>query len=113
MRFWGHDGAFEVCFFVERSALSRLSPGAALDEASMLHEFDRYRDRILEVANKAYQSRKGRDAYTLARVGFLACPAYQEPVPASPSMRAVDTSSRCAPQQSNRANQSWVPQDSV
>jgi hypothetical protein len=70
VRFWGHDGAFEVCFFVERSAFSRLSPGAALDEASLLHEFDRYRDRILEVASKAYQSRKGRDAYTLLASDF-------------------------------------------
>jgi hypothetical protein len=70
VRFWGHDGAFEVCFFVERSAFLRLSPGAALDEASLLHEFDRYRDRILEVANKAYRSRKGRDAYTLLASDF-------------------------------------------
>jgi hypothetical protein len=70
VRFWGHDGAFEICFFVERGALSRLSPGVDLDEASMLHEFDRYRDRILEVANRMYYSRKRCDAYTLFASDF-------------------------------------------
>lgn len=70
VRFWGHDGAFEVCFFVERDAFSRMNPKAMLDEAGILTEFDRYRERIMEAANKMYNSQRRRDAYTLMASDF-------------------------------------------
>jgi hypothetical protein len=70
VRFWGHDGAFEVCFFVDQDVFSRISPRATLDEAGILREFDRYRARILEAANKMYNSQQRRDAYTLLASDF-------------------------------------------
>ena len=70
VRFWGHDGAFEVCFFVEQEVFSRINPRAALDEDGILREFDRYRDRILEAANKMYHSRRRLDSYTLMASDF-------------------------------------------
>jgi hypothetical protein len=70
VRFWGHDGAFEVCFFVDQGVFSRINPRATLDEEGILREFDRYRDRILEAANKMYNSRQRRDAYTLLASDF-------------------------------------------
>jgi hypothetical protein len=70
VRFSGHDGAFEVCFFVEQGVFSRINPDAKLDEAGILHEFDRYRDRILQAASRMYYSRQRRDTYTLLASDF-------------------------------------------
>ena len=70
VRFSGHDGAFEVCFFVEQGVFSRINPDAKLDEAGILQEFDRYRDRILQAARKMYSSRQRRDTYTLLASDF-------------------------------------------
>jgi hypothetical protein len=69
VRFWGYDGTFEISFFVEQRAFSRIDPGAKLDEAGFLNTFDRYRDRILQVASKAYSSHR-REAYTLEAADF-------------------------------------------
>lgn len=69
VRFWGHDGAFEICFFVEQSALGRINPDAKRDEAGLLNAFDRNRSRILEVAAKLY-SRCRRNSYTLLASDF-------------------------------------------
>lgn len=69
VRFWGHDGTFEISFFVEQGAFSRISPDGKLDEAGFLNTFDRNRDRILQAASRAY-SRDRRDAYTLVAADF-------------------------------------------
>ena len=69
VRFWGHDGALEVCFCVEQGAFTRLSPDAKLDEAGFLKAFDRFRDRILAVAARVY-SRGRADSYTLLTSDF-------------------------------------------
>ncbi len=59
VRFSGHDSVFEILFFVEDEALSRMSPGTSRDEAGFLSAFDANRDRILEVAGKLYSGRHG------------------------------------------------------
>jgi len=69
VRFWGHDGAFEISFCVEQGALALMNPDARLDEAGFLKAFDRYRDRILEVAARVYSRRRG-DSYTLLTSDF-------------------------------------------
>ena len=69
VRFWGHDGAFEICFYVEQEALGHINPNTSRDEAGLLNAFDRNRDRILKVAGKVY-SRYRRDAYTLLASDF-------------------------------------------
>jgi hypothetical protein len=69
VRFWGHDGAFEISFFVEQGALGQINPDAKRDEAGLLNAFDRNRARILEVAAKLY-SRCRRDSYTLLASDF-------------------------------------------
>jgi hypothetical protein len=69
VRFWGHDGALEICFFVEQGALGKMDPGAERDESKILNAFDRYRDRILEVAARVYSFRR-RDSYTLLASDF-------------------------------------------
>ncbi|MBX9863183.1 MAG: DUF1488 domain-containing protein [Hyphomicrobium sp.] len=69
VRFWGYDGTFEINFFVEQRAFSRIDPSTKLDEAGFLNTFDRYRDRILKVASNAYSDRH-RDAYTLVVADF-------------------------------------------
>ena len=57
VRFSGHDSVFEILFFVEDAALSRMSPDASNDEAGFLSVFDENRDRILEAAGKLYSGR--------------------------------------------------------
>jgi hypothetical protein len=61
IRFWGHDGAAEIPFFIEEAALLRIAPGTAGGETALLASFDVNRERILLAARKVYQrSRKGR-----------------------------------------------------
>ena len=73
VRFHGHDGMFQIRFFIEAEALA----GSDVDlrrkgvsEAKCLAAFDALRPSIHEVARKAY-SRKRRDSYTLTGHGFL------------------------------------------
>jgi Protein of unknown function (DUF1488) len=60
VRFWGHDGAMEASFFVNRDALQRIQPGTPLDEDGLLRAFDRHRNLIHTTAAKVY--RRGRQA---------------------------------------------------
>ena len=69
VRFWGHDGALEISFFVTEDALLQLTPGAALGEASLLRSFDRNREQIIRVALKAYNGRK-KGSYELTGTDF-------------------------------------------
>jgi Protein of unknown function (DUF1488) len=41
VQFWGHDGAFEICFFIEQAALGQITPDAKRDEGGFLKAFDR------------------------------------------------------------------------
>ncbi len=69
VRFWGHDGAFEISFFVEQDALSRMTTGAGQDEASALRAFDANHERILKAAKHVYSGRR-RESYTLVASDF-------------------------------------------
>ena len=58
VRFWAHDSAMEVSFFVTASALLRLNSNTGSDEAAMLATFDANRNRINAVANRAHASNR-------------------------------------------------------
>jgi hypothetical protein len=62
VRFSGHDSVFEILFFVEDEALSRMNPGTSKDEVGFLSAFDANRDHIVEVAAAPF-------AY--ARIGYI------------------------------------------
>ena len=69
VRFWGHDGAMEVSFFVSEDALKRVQPDMVLGEAGVLGVFDANRDRIGAAATKVYaRARKG--SYDLVPADF-------------------------------------------
>jgi hypothetical protein len=60
VRFWGHDGALEVSFFVTDDALRHLQPGASEGETGALAAFGTHHDRVLGAAAKVYaRGRKG------------------------------------------------------
>jgi len=60
VRFWGHDSAMEVAFFVTEDALKRVEPHMRFDESGLLRAFDSNRDLICTTAAKVYKrSRKG------------------------------------------------------
>lgn len=67
VRFVGHDGMFEVRFFVEAEALAPGKP--ALTEAESLTAFDASRGSIHDAARKAYAHGR-RDSYTLTAADF-------------------------------------------
>lgn len=68
IRFIGHDGMFEVRFFMETAALAQ--PGQArLSEKDLLAAFDSVRSSIHNVARKAY-SQGRRTSYTLTVADF-------------------------------------------
>lgn len=69
VRFWGHDGAFEISFFVDVGALALLSRSGGTGEAYSLGAFDRFREQILGVANKLY-STKRKEIYILVAADF-------------------------------------------
>ena len=65
IRFWGHDSAMEVPFFLEENAIFRLYPKTKNTEDSILAAFDEARERIFAVATKAYGPGHQRSFYTL------------------------------------------------
>jgi len=70
--FFGHDGLFEIRFFVEAGALAILAtalPVVAISEAKCLSAFDAVRMSVLEVARKAYSHRR-RNSYTPTAADF-------------------------------------------
>jgi hypothetical protein len=71
--FWGYDSAMEVSFFLETAALNRLYPEMENVEQEFLKAFDSAREKIYEVADKAYRrggSGKGTYAYVLVAEDF-------------------------------------------
>ena len=72
VRFTGHDGMFEVRFFVEAGALAQSDPtlrGDGASETKYLSAFDALRTPIQTWARKAY-ARGRRDFYTLTAAEF-------------------------------------------
>ncbi len=69
VRFWGHDGAFEITFAIDIEALAKLQALAVLDEATILRTFDRCRQRIIDVASAQYRRRRS-SAYLLVAADF-------------------------------------------
>ena len=68
VRFIGHDGMFEVPFFVEAAALAG-SGSAKPSETDFLEAFDAARGSIHDVAREAY-SHGRRTSYTLTAADF-------------------------------------------
>jgi hypothetical protein len=68
IRFWGSDGAMEVSFFLDESALTGLA-GPSSSEASLLESFDQNRERILKAARKVYERRR-KGSYDLFATDF-------------------------------------------
>jgi len=69
IRFWGHDDALEVPFFLEEGALFRLDPKTKNMETAMLGTFDAAVDRIHGVASRLYGHGK-RSFYVLTASDF-------------------------------------------
>jgi hypothetical protein len=70
VRFWGHDSAFEVPFYVEEDVLFGISPEASRSEPSLLDLFDANRPLILKVAADAY-ARRRQSYYRLSPADFV------------------------------------------
>lgn len=68
VRFLGHDGMFEVKFFVEIGALPKIV-SRTLSEADCLAAFDAARNAVQDMARKAY-GRGRRDSYVLTEAQF-------------------------------------------
>ena len=68
VRFIGHDGMFEVPFFVETAALAK-PDRTVLTEADFLTAFDAARSSIHDVAREAY-SHGRRTSYILTAADF-------------------------------------------
>jgi hypothetical protein len=65
IRFWGHDSAIEVPFFLEERAIFVLAPRAKNTEDGILAAFDNARERIFEAAARIYAPGSHRSFYTL------------------------------------------------
>lgn len=72
VRFIGHDGMFQIRFFIEAGALTKSHiaiRNTGTLEAKCLSAFDALRTSIQDVARKAY-SHGRRDSYTLTAADF-------------------------------------------
>ena len=69
MRFWAHDAAMEIPFFLDATALARLGATAAADEVGLLQTFDLNRAAIQEAAARVYV-RRGPGFFTLTALDF-------------------------------------------
>ncbi|MDO9417205.1 DUF1488 domain-containing protein [Pararhizobium sp.] len=58
VRFLGHDGMFEIRFFVEIEAFAKALSRAAGSEKDYLAAFDALRGKILDAARSAYSSNR-------------------------------------------------------
>ncbi len=65
IRFWGHDSAMEVSFFLEADAIFILYPKTKNTEEAILAAFDDARERIFAVAARVYAPRQHHGSYTL------------------------------------------------
>lgn len=70
IRFLGHDGMFEVRFFVDSDAIAGKMKKVIVGERDVLAAFDSLRAQIYETAKKAYQHGKRKDTYVLTKADF-------------------------------------------
>lgn len=71
VRFFGHDGMFEIRFFVEAEALGKGRGHAmSMSEAQCLSSFDAMRTAIYAAAQKVYaKSRRNMNILTASDLG--------------------------------------------
>ena len=69
IRFWGHDGALEISFFMDEAALVQIAMGTPSGETALLESFDLNRERILVAARKVY-GRRRQGSYELLAADF-------------------------------------------
>jgi len=69
IRFWGHDSAMEVPFFIEDNALFRLKPKTLNSEQAMLSTFDEMLEQIHAAARKVHAVGR-RSFYVLMAADF-------------------------------------------
>ena len=69
VRFWGHDSAMEMSFFMTEAALKRIQPQMSFDGAGLLHAFDVHRDLIYATAARVY-ARGHKGSYDLVSDDF-------------------------------------------
>jgi len=69
VRFLGHDGMFEIRFFVDIDVLANGPCEMATSEQAYLAAFDRFRARIIGVAERVYTS-KPKNLIVLKRADF-------------------------------------------
>ena len=69
IRFWAHDSALEIPFFLDVGALLHINPRTQKDEAGLLQTFDLNRPAIQDAAARIY-ARHRRDHYTLLASDF-------------------------------------------
>jgi hypothetical protein len=69
VRFWAHDAALEIPFFLDAAVLFYLNPKTAVDEAGLLSTFDLNRAAIQSAAERVY-ARHQRGSYTLMASDF-------------------------------------------
>lgn len=70
VRFTGYDGVFEVRFFVEAAALTKLSVKSLATENEYLRAFDDLRETILAIAGKVYDRGRMQTICTLTAADF-------------------------------------------
>lgn len=71
VQFFGHDGMFEIRFFVEAAALAEGRPqGARMSEVECLSAFDAMRASVHDVARKVY-SKHRCNSNTLKATDFM------------------------------------------
>ncbi len=70
IRFWGHDSAMEVRFFLEVDAIFVLYPKTTDSEAGILAAFDAAREYIVAAAAKVYTPGQRHSFYTLTADRF-------------------------------------------
>lgn len=67
VRFWGYDAVMEVSFFVDATALQKLSPQLGSSESELMKAFDDSIDRIYVAAQRVYKrGKKGSYVYLLS-----------------------------------------------
>jgi hypothetical protein len=70
VRFLGHDGMFEVRFFIGLDALAKTAAAIVSSEKEALSAFDEKRRWILEAAEKAYSRGKNNNMCVLTAADF-------------------------------------------
>jgi hypothetical protein len=70
IRFWGHDSALEVSFFLDENAIFALYPTTANTEAAILAAFDKARELIFAAAARIYAPGQHRSFYNLTGSHF-------------------------------------------